>query len=115
MGRGLLAQWRFSMLARGTAGAMLFAVPVLAVATLGYGSGISGIVDGLAALPSGPGPARESAEPNSLTSVAEDLVDPTPGSGDRASGTGSGSRRGTGEESSPVAGSGPLSPDDGGA
>ena len=54
MGKGLLAQWRRRIVARGLAGAILFAVPVAVAAALGFGTSLSGVAGGLSSIAEGP-------------------------------------------------------------
>ena len=54
MGKGLLAQWRRGIFARGLAGAAMLAVPVAVAAMIGFGTSLSGVSEGLGALASGP-------------------------------------------------------------
>lgn len=54
MGKGLLAQWRRGIFARGLAGAAMLAVPVAVAAMIGFGTSLSGVSKGLSALASGP-------------------------------------------------------------
>ena len=54
MGKGLLAWWRQRIVARGLAGAALFAVPVVVAALIGFGTSLSGVAGGLSAVTNGP-------------------------------------------------------------
>ena len=54
MRKGMLAQWRRGILARGLAGAGLLAVPVVAAGAIGFGNSFSGITGGLSAVANGP-------------------------------------------------------------
>ena len=54
MGKGLLAWWRRRIVARGLAGAALFAVPVAVAALIGFGTGFPGVPAGLSAVTNGP-------------------------------------------------------------
>src|SRR3954449_10403856 len=54
MGKGLLAWWRRRIVARGLAGAALFAVPVAVAALIGFGTGFSGVAGGLSSITNGP-------------------------------------------------------------
>ncbi len=54
MGKGLLAQWRRGIVARGFLGAALLAVPVAMAAAIGFGTSLSGIAGGLSSFASGP-------------------------------------------------------------
>jgi hypothetical protein len=54
MGKGLLAWWRRRIVARGLAGAALFAVPVAVAALIGFGTGFSGVAGGLSSVTNGP-------------------------------------------------------------
>jgi len=68
MGTGLLSWWRRRVAARGLAGAALFAVPVAVAAAIGFGTSISGVAGGLAAVTSGPEavPASAQTSPSKL-------------------------------------------------
>jgi hypothetical protein len=62
MSKGLLAQWRRGIVARGFAAAALLAVPVGVAAAIGFGTSISGLTSGLSAIANGPdNPAPSSA------------------------------------------------------
>jgi hypothetical protein len=61
VGKGLLAQWRRGIFARGLAGAAMLAVPVAVAAMIGFGTSLSGVSEGLGALATGP-PAAQTAE-----------------------------------------------------
>jgi hypothetical protein len=63
MGNGLLAWWRRRIVARGLAGAALFAVPVAVAALIGFGTSISGVAGGLSAVTNGPDAVPASAQP----------------------------------------------------
>src|ERR671919_1491693 len=54
MGKGLLAQWRRGIAARGLLGAALFAVPVAVAALIGFGTSLSGVAGGLSSFAEGP-------------------------------------------------------------
>jgi hypothetical protein len=62
MGKGLLGWWRRRIVARGLAGAALFAVPVAVVALIGFGSGFAGVAGGLSSVTNGPEPVPASAQ-----------------------------------------------------
>jgi hypothetical protein len=62
MGKGLLAWWRRRIVARGLAGATLFAVPVAVAALIGFGTGFSGVAGGLSSVTNGPDAAPASAQ-----------------------------------------------------
>jgi hypothetical protein len=68
MGKGLLAWWRRRIVARGLAGAALFAVPVAVAALIGFGGGFSGVSSGLSSFTNGPDavPAAARTGPNKL-------------------------------------------------
>src|SRR4051794_41826596 len=68
MGKGLLAWWRRRIVARGLAGAALFAVPVAVAALIGFGTGFSGAIGGLSSVTNGPevAPASAPAGPSKL-------------------------------------------------
>jgi len=63
MSNGLLSWWRRRIVARGLAGAALFAVPVVVAALIGFGTSISGVTGGLSAVTSGPDAVPASAQP----------------------------------------------------
>jgi type IV secretion system protein TrbL len=69
MGKGLLAWWRRRIVARGLAGAALFAVPVVVAALIGFGTGFSGVAGGLSSVTSGPDPVPAASQtgPTKLT------------------------------------------------
>jgi hypothetical protein len=93
MGNGLLSWWRRRIVARGLAGAVLFAVPVAVAAAIGFGTSISGVVGGLSAVTSGPdaAPAAAQTGPNKLNHAVVALVNRQTGSSAPASGGGGGS------------------------
>jgi hypothetical protein len=62
MGKGLLAWWRRRIVARGLAGAALFAVPVAVAALIGFGTGFSGVAGGLSSVTNGPDAVPASAQ-----------------------------------------------------
>ena len=62
MGKGLLAWWRRRIVARGLAGAALFAVPVAVAALIGFGSGFAGVAGGLSSVTNGPEAVPASAQ-----------------------------------------------------
>ena len=62
MGKGLLASWRRRIVARGLAGAALFAVPVAVAALIGFGSGFAGVAGGLSSVTNGPAAVPASAQ-----------------------------------------------------
>ncbi len=62
MGKGLLAWWRRRIVARGLAGAALFAVPVAVAALIGFGSGFAGVAGGLSSVTNGPDSTPVSAQ-----------------------------------------------------
>ena len=68
MGKGLLAWWRRRIVARGLAGAALFAVPVAVAALIGFGGGFAGVAGGLTSVTNGPDavPASAQAGPGKL-------------------------------------------------
>jgi hypothetical protein len=68
MGKGLLAWWRRRIVARGLAGAALFAVPVVVAALIGFGGGFAGVAGGLSSVTNGPDavPASAQTGPNKL-------------------------------------------------
>jgi hypothetical protein len=92
MGKGLLSWWRRRIVARGLAGAVLFAVPVAVAAAIGFGTSISGVVGGLSAVTSGPdaAPAAQTG-PNKLNHAVVALANRQAGSTAPASGGGGGS------------------------
>src|SRR3954447_24912474 len=76
MGKGLLAWWRRRIVARGLAGAALFAVPVAVAALIGFGTGFSGVAGGLSSVTSGPEavPAAAQAGPTRLNRAVAALA-----------------------------------------
>jgi hypothetical protein len=72
MGKGLLAWWRQRIVARGLAGAALFAVPVAVAGLIGFGTSLSGVAGGLSAVTNGPDTAPAS-QPTS-TSLSNAVV-----------------------------------------
>jgi hypothetical protein len=120
MGKGLLAWWRRRIVARGLAGAALFAVPVGVAALIGFGTGFSGVAGGLSSVTNGPdavpasaptGPKRRnragvalanrptSSSSQSSTGNADGGDSGSTGTSDTSSGSGSG---GSGNDSSGV-------------
>ena len=118
MGKGLLAWWRRRIVARGLAGAALFAVPVAVAALIGFGTGFSGVAGGLSSITNGPDavPASAQAGPSRLNRAVVALASRqatsnnstasgnapggsggggSTGSSDTGSGSGSGSGSGT--------------------
>jgi hypothetical protein len=100
MGKGLLAWWRRRIVARGLAGAALFAVPVAVAAAIGFGSSISGVAGGLTAVTNGPDavPASAQTGPQNLNKTVVALSPKSaPTSRNNNSGTGGvpGLRNGT--------------------
>jgi hypothetical protein len=92
--KGILAQWRRGILARGLAGACLLAVPVAVAAAIGFGTSISGITGGLSAIANGPAPTptttTTTASPSRLSDAVAAIADPAPGGGTTGGGGGSG-------------------------
>src|SRR3954454_21875403 len=76
MGKGLLASWRRRIVARGLAGAALFAVPVVVAALIGFGGGFAGVAGGLSSVTSVPDavPVAAQAGPNKLNHVVVALA-----------------------------------------
>src|SRR3954454_14046884 len=87
MGKGLLAWWRRRIVARGLAGAALFAVPVIVAALIGFGTGFSGVTGGLSSVTSGPEavPAASQTVPNGLNKAVVALASKRAGSSGPAS------------------------------
>lgn len=81
MRKGLLAEWRRGIVARGLAAAALLAVPVAVAATIGFGTSLGGLSEGLGSLASGPDEAA-------LTATESDGIDTT--IAEIATGTGGG-------------------------
>jgi hypothetical protein len=54
MRKGLLAEWRRGIVARGLAAAALLAVPVAVAAAIGFGTSVAGLSEGLDSLATGP-------------------------------------------------------------
>jgi hypothetical protein len=76
MGKGLLAWWRRRIVARGLAGAALFAVPVAVAALIGFGTGFSGVAGGLSSVTNGPDavPAAAQTGPSKLNRAVVSLA-----------------------------------------
>lgn len=90
MGKGLLAWWRRRVLARGVAGAALFAIPVAVAAAIGFGTSLSGVAGGLSAVTSGPDAVPASAQtPTNLNSAVVALAGKQTGPRPSGSSTGS--------------------------
>ncbi len=96
MGKGLLAWWRRRIVARGLAGAALFAVPVAVAALIGFGTGFSGVAGGLSSITNGPDGVSASAQtgPSKLNRAVVALANKQTSSGasattNRAGGSGS--------------------------
>lgn len=89
MGKGLLAWWRRRIVARGLAGAVLFAVPVAVAALIGFGSSLSGVAGGLSSVTSGPeaAPASARTAPKGLNQAVVALASNQNGSGGGATDT----------------------------
>jgi hypothetical protein len=83
MGKGLLAWWRRRIVARGLAGAALFAVPVAVAALIGFGGGFAGVAGGLSSDTNGPDavPASAQTAPNKLNRAVVSLASKQTGSG----------------------------------
>ena len=83
MGKGLLAWWRRRIVARGLAGAALFAVPVAVAALIGFGGGFAGVAGGLTSVTNGPDavPASAQTAPNKLNRAVVALASKQTGSG----------------------------------
>ena len=108
MRKGILAEWRRGIVARGAAAALLLAVPVGVAAAIGFEGSLGGLGEGLTALASGPD-SSQAAEPGDggadpIGDAISALVSPTgPGSdsgqGPPGAGGGTGTGTGTGGES----------------
>jgi hypothetical protein len=104
MGKGLLAQWRRRVVARGLAGAAFFAVPVAVAAAIGFGSSLSGVAGGLGAIAEGPTSTSTTTAsrfaPNKLNQAVKGLAAPEASRaaavGDAPTGTEGGSGGGAG-------------------
>jgi hypothetical protein len=97
MGKGLLAWWRRRIVARGLAGAALFAVPVVVAALIGFGTGFSGVAGGLSSVTSGPDavPAASPTGPSRLNRAVVGLASKQAGtSGPASLGNGAGGSSG---------------------
>jgi hypothetical protein len=92
MGKGLLAWWRRRIVARGLAGAALFAVPVAVAALIGFGAGFSGVTGGLSSFTNGPDavPAAAPTGPTKLNRAVVALASKQTGSDRAATGDGGG-------------------------
>jgi len=110
MGKGLLAWWRHRIVARGLAGAALFAVPVAVAALIGFGTGFSGVAGGLSSVTNGPDavPAASQTSPSGLNKAVVALASKRAGSGGPASlgnGAGGSSGNSSGIDSNDTSGS----------
>jgi hypothetical protein len=87
MRKGLLAEWRRGLAARGFAAAALLAVPVGVAAAIGFGSSVSGLTEGLDSLANGPDssqatPASSREIDTAITAIAGgDPAAPAPAQG----------------------------------
>jgi hypothetical protein len=111
MGKGLLAWWRRRIVARGLAGAALFAVPVAVAALIGFGTSISGVAGGLSAITNGPDavPASAQTGPSKLNQAVVALASKqsgSPSSPSSTDGTGTGGGGSTGTTGGSGGGSG---------
>jgi hypothetical protein len=109
MGKGLLAWWRRRIVARGLAGAALFAVPVAVAALIGFGTGFSGVAGGLSSVTNGPDavPAAAQTGPSKLNRAVVALASKQTGSTNSTStGNGGGSGGSTGGSNGTSTGSG---------
>src|SRR6266498_4072927 len=98
MGKGLLGWWRRRIVARGLAGAALFAVPVAVAALIGFGTGFSGVAGGLSSVTNGPEavPASAQTGPNRLNRALVALASSqTTSNSSTAPGNGSGGSAGS--------------------
>ena len=120
MGKGLLAWWRRRIVARGLAGAALFAVPVAVAALIGFGTGFSGVAGGLSSVTNGPdavpaasqtGPTKLNRAVVALTSRQASANGSTPaGSGGASTGGSTGTNTGTSGGSGGSGGGGSSTP-----
>jgi hypothetical protein len=122
MGKGLLAQWRRRVVARGLAGAALFAVPVAVAAAIGFGSSLSGVAGGLSSIVEGPSTtttATQAARFNKLNRAVDALaprvstrrtIASTETTGSSGAGAGGGSNIGSGGSVISVQGTGKSDP-----
>jgi hypothetical protein len=109
MGKGLLAWWRRRIVARGLAGAALFAVPVVVAALIGFGTGFSGVAGGLSSVTSGPDPVPAASQtgPTKLTRAVVGLASKQAGtSGPASPGNGTGGSSGNSSDINSDNGSG---------
>jgi hypothetical protein len=114
MGKGLLAWWRRRIVARGLAGAALFAVPVAVAALIGFGTGFSGVAGGLSSVTNGPEAVPTAAQtgPTRLNRIVVALASRQTSSngsapaGNNAGGGSNGSTTGTSQTSGGATGSG---------
>src|ERR1051325_5624982 len=100
MGKGLLAWWRRRIVARGLAGAALFAVPVAVAALIGFGGGFAGVAGGLTSVTNGPAavPAAAQTGPTRLNRAVVALANRQPaatGGGAQGNSGGGGSTDGS--------------------
>src|SRR5687768_5945812 len=104
MRKGLLAERRRGIVARGAAAALLLALPVGVAAAIGFEGSLGGLSEGLTALASGPDPSQAAEDADGgadpIDSAISALASPTgPGSGPGGGAPGAGGGTGPGTES----------------
>jgi hypothetical protein len=107
MGKGLLAWWRRRIVARGLAGAALFAVPVGVAALIGFGGGFAGVSSGLSSVTNGPDavPAAAQTGPAKLNRAVVALASRQTGPSGSAPASNGGGGSGGGSTGTDTAGS----------
>ncbi len=96
MRKGILAQWRRGILARGVAGACMLAIPVAVASAIGFGNGFSGITGGLSSIANGPPTPPDATTTATSPSRLDDAVVALAGPGPADGGTGGGGGGGDG-------------------
>ena len=101
MSKGLLAEWRRGIVARGLAASLLLAVPVAVAAAIGFEGSLAGLSQGLTALASGPDDSQGTPQTGpdtidaAITAIAGS-ADPTTPAGGTPGGGGNGDDGGGG-------------------
>lgn len=94
-GKGLLAEWRDGIVARGVVGALLLAVPVATAAAIGFSGSGGGLTDGLDSLVSGPESAPPAPDQTDSLDTAIAAVATSTGSGETGAPIAGGGEPGT--------------------
>lgn len=95
-GKGLLAEWRHGIVARGVVAALLLVVPVATAAAIGFSGSGGGLTDGLDSLVSGPESAPPAPDQTDSLDTAIAAVATSTGSGETGAPIAGGGEPGTG-------------------